>query len=134
MRETVLVVTDDVPGRDVWTAWLERAGYDTETCEGPSATRDCPRLHGVRCTLRERAEAAVVDLTVEDEANVCTTDPDDGGTVYIRRDIASGTDRVRLVGAVEDAICHVRSFGEPPNRGSGGSSSRSRLNRRRSIS
>jgi hypothetical protein len=114
MRETVLVVTDDVPGREVWTAWLERAGYETQTCEGPSATRDCPRLHGVPCALREGADAAVVDLTVEGDANVCTTIPEDGGTVYVRRDIASGTDRVRLVGAVEDAICHVRSLREPP--------------------
>jgi CheY-like chemotaxis protein len=103
----VLVVSDDARTRDFLTASLGSAGYDTNTCPGPGAARDCPRLHGIRCTLRESAEVAVVDLDCDEDSPACITFPDDGGTVYVRRSPASPTRRQGLLRAVEDANQHV---------------------------
>jgi hypothetical protein len=110
----VLVVTDDADSQDFWTASLELAGYDTDMCPGPGAARDCPRLHGVRCVLREGAEVAVVDLDCDEDAVVCARVPDDGGTVFIRRSIASPTGRGELLHAVEDARRHVEDLHGTP--------------------
>ena len=109
MRDTsrVLVVTDDADARDFWTASLELAGYDADTCPGPGAARDCPRLHGIRCVLRESAEVAVVDLDCDEDAQACSKVPDDAGTVFIRRSDAPPTGRGELLRAVEDARRHV---------------------------
>ena len=103
----VLVVSDETAVSDFWMASLELDGYDTESCPGPSAAQDCPRLHGVRCALRERADIAVVDLDCEDDALACTKVPDDGGTVFVRRSSAPTVGREDLVRAVEDAQRHV---------------------------
>jgi CheY-like chemotaxis protein len=109
MTETsrVLVVTDDADTRDLWTASLELAGYDTDTCLGPGDTRDCPRLHGARCIDREGAEVAVVDLDCDEDALACTKVPDDGGTVFVRRSASSPSGRGAVLQAVEDAKRHV---------------------------
>jgi hypothetical protein len=108
----VLVVTDDPATSEGWTAELELAGYDAVTCSGPGVAMDCPRLHGVRCTLRECAEVAVVDLDCDSDAAVCHTVPDDGGTVFARRFGASVTDARALLRAVDDAGRHVRDLRE----------------------
>jgi hypothetical protein len=116
MRDTgrVLVVTDDADSQEFWTASLELAGYDTDTCPGPGAARDCPRLHGVRCVLREVAEVAVVDLDCDEDALACAKVPDDGGTVFIRDSDASPTGRGELLRAVEDARRHVEDLHGSP--------------------
>lgn len=116
MRDTgrVLVVSDDADSLEFWAASLESAGYDTDICVGPGATRDCPRLHGVRCVLREGAEVAVVDLDCDEDAVVCAKVPDDGGTVFIRRSSASPTGRGELLHAVEDARRHVEDLHGAP--------------------
>lgn len=116
MRDTgrVLVVTDDAHSQDFWMASLELAGYDTDICLGPGAARDCPRLHGVRCVLREGAEVAVVDLDCDEDAVVCAKVPDDGGTVFVRRSAASPTGRRELLRAVEDADRHVQDLHGAP--------------------
>lgn len=110
----VLVVTDDTDCRDFLTASLELAGYDTDTCLGPGATRDCPRIHGARCTLRECAEVAVVDLDCDEDALACAKVPDDGGTVFVRLSGASPVGREELLRAVEDASRHVADLRAGP--------------------
>ena len=110
----VLVVTDDADSQDFWTASLELVGYDTDTCLGPGAARDCPRLHGIRCVLREVAEVAVVDLDCDEHAMACAKVPDDGGTVFIRRSDTSPTGRGELLHAVEDARRHVEDLHGAP--------------------
>ena len=110
----VLVVSDDAETREFWTASLELAGYDTNACPGPGAARDCPRLHGIRCNLRESAEVAVVDLDCDEDAPACIRVPDDGGTVFARRSAASPTGRRELLRAVEDADRHVQDLDGAP--------------------
>jgi hypothetical protein len=112
----VLIVTDDADSRDFWAASLELAGYDTETCPGPGVTRDCPRIHGGRCTLRECAEVAVVDLDCDEDALACTKVPDEGGTVFVRRS-ASPIGRDGLLRAVEGASRHVADLRAGPSLG-----------------
>lgn len=116
MRHTgrVLVVSDDDDTRDFWIASLGLAGYDTDACPGPGAARDCPRLHGIRCTLRESADVAVVDLDSDEDAPACIKVPDDGGTVFVRRSAASSTGRRELQRAVEDADRHVQDLDSVP--------------------
>lgn len=106
----ILIVTDDPDAADFWTASLALDGYDTETCRGPGAARDCPRLHGVRCTLRERADVAVVDLDCDDDALVCGKVPDDGGTVFVRGSIVPPVGRPELSLAVDAARQHVQKL------------------------
>lgn len=103
--ERVLVVTDDPETSDQWSATVALAGYDVRVCPGPGATRDCPRLHGVRCTLRESAQVAVVDLDCDEEATVCVRIPEDGGSVFARRSAAPGAPA--LLFAVDDARRYV---------------------------
>ena len=110
----VLVVSDDAEKRDFWIASLGLAGYDTNACPGPGAARDCPRLHGIRCSLRESAEVAVVDLDSDEDTPVCSKVPDDGGTVFVRRSSASPTGRRELLRAVEDADRHVQDLDSAP--------------------
>ncbi|HEX4941145.1 MAG TPA: hypothetical protein VFW51_01325 [Actinomycetota bacterium] len=106
----VLVVTDDPDTADFLTASLAVAGYDTERCDGPGAARDCPRLHGVACTLRERADVAVVDLDCDEDALVCGKVPEDGGTVFVRRSSVPPVGRRGLSLAVDGARRHVESL------------------------
>lgn len=112
MTETcrVLVVSDDADTLDLWTASLELAGYDTDTCLGPGGVRDCPRLHGARCIAREGAEVAVVDLDCDEDVVVCAKMPDDGGTVFVRRSMTSPSGRGAVLQAVEDAKRHVEDL------------------------
>lgn len=116
MRHTgrVLIVTDDVETRDFWIASVASAGYDTNACPGPGAARDCPRLHGISCSLRECAQAALVDLDCDEEASVCVRVPDDGGTVFARRSAGSPAGRRELLLAVEDADRHVQDLHSDP--------------------
>src|SRR6266487_99230 len=116
MRHTgrVLVVTDDVETRDFWIASVGSAGYDANDCPGPGAARDCPRLHGIRCSLRESAQVAVVDLECDEEAPACIRVPDDGGTVFARRSARSPAGRRELLLAVEDADRHVQDLHGAP--------------------
>jgi hypothetical protein len=106
----VLVVTDDLDAADFVTASLVIAGYDTERCDGPGAARDCPRLHGVACTLRERADVAVVDLDCDEDALVCSKVPEDGGTVFVRWSSVPPIGRRGLTLAVDGARRHVESL------------------------
>jgi CheY-like chemotaxis protein len=110
----VLVVTDDPDAADFLTASLALDGYDTERCDGPGAARDCPRLHGVGCTLRERADVAVVDLDCDEDALVCSKVPEDGGTVFVRRSSVPPIGRRGLTLAVEGARRHVESLRGAP--------------------
>lgn len=97
------------------TASLELAGYDTDTCAGPGEARDCPRIHGIRCGLRERAEIAVVDLDCDEDAVVCVKAPDDGGTVFARRSDASSVARGELLRAIEEASRHIEELEGTPH-------------------
>jgi hypothetical protein len=108
----VLVVTDDPDAADFLTASLALDGYDTEMCDGPGAARDCPRLHGIGCTLRERADVAVVDLDCDEDALVCSKVPEDGGTVFVRRSIVPPIGRRALSLAVDGARRHVQKLRE----------------------
>ena len=106
----ILVVTDDRAAADFLTASLALDGYDTERCDGPGAARDCPRLHGVGCMLRERADVAVVDLDCDEDALVCSKVQDDGGTVFVRRSSVPPVGRRGLSLAVDGARRHVESL------------------------
>lgn len=106
----VLVVTDDPDAADSLTASLALDGYDIERCDGPGAARDCPRLHGVACTLRERADVAVVDLDCDEEALVCGKVPEDGGTVFVRRSSVPPAGWRGVSVAVDSARRHVESL------------------------
>ena len=110
----VLVVTDDAETADFLTASLELDGYDTETCVGPGAARDCPRLHGIRCSLRERADAAVLDLDCDEDVLACTRLPDVGGTVFVRRSSVAPVERAELSLAIEGALRHVDQLNAGP--------------------
>jgi len=109
-RGRVLVVTDDTDAADFLTASLALDGYETERCEGPGTARDCPRLHGVGCTLRDRADVAVVDLDCDEDALVCSKVPDDGGTVFVRRSSVPPAGRQALSLAVDGARRHVEGL------------------------
>jgi hypothetical protein len=109
----VLVVTDDPGMADVWAASLELAGYDTDTCAGPGAARDCPRLHGSQCSLRERVDVAVLDLDCDEDALVCTRVPDDGSTVFVRRSVTP-VDPPELCKAIDGALRHVEQLNAAP--------------------
>jgi hypothetical protein len=50
---------------------------------------DCPRTHGARCVLREVADVAIVDLSCDDDADLCTRVPRDGSTIFVRRESPS---------------------------------------------
>jgi hypothetical protein len=102
----VLIVTDASGVSDYWAATLELDGYDTERCEGPEAATDCPRLHGRACSLRERADVAVVDLDCDEDARVCTRVPEDGRTVFVRRGDEPPIERAELSRRVEAALEH----------------------------
>lgn len=105
-----LVVTDD-PGRlDRWTAWLELAGFETTTCEGPGITFNCPRVYGGRCARREMVDVAVVDIECDDDARSCTKMPDDGSTVLVRRGGTAEPDRHGLMGAVHDVTSRIQTL------------------------
>ena len=110
----VLVVTDDAEVADYWKASLELEGYDAETCLGPGAARDCPRLHGIRCSLRERADVAVVDLDCDEDAAACTRVPDDGSTVFLRRTSLPPVARADLCRAIDGARRHVEWLNAGP--------------------
>jgi len=110
----ILVVTDDPDAADFWRASLELEGYETYPCEGPGTTRDCPRLHGIRCSLRERVDVAVVDLDCDEDAVVCTKVPDVGGTVYVRRSSGTTLGRADVSRAVADARRHVADLQDGP--------------------
>jgi hypothetical protein len=110
----VLVVTDDRDTADFYTAVLELEGYDTELCSGPGVARDCPRLHGARCSLRERADVAVIDLDCDEDAVSCTQVPDDGSTIFVRRSSTPSPARPDVSRAIEDARAHVQSLHAAP--------------------
>jgi hypothetical protein len=110
----MLVVTDDPEAADFLVASLELDGHDVYVCQGPGATRDCPRLHGIRCSLREGIDVAVIDLDCDDDALVCTKVPDDGGTVYIRATSAHALGRADLARAIADARRHVADLQGAP--------------------
>ena len=112
-----LVVTDDLERAATWMSWLHRAGYMTAGCVGPGLTLDCPRVHGGRCVLREVSDVAVVDLACDDDADLCTKAPDDGSTVFVRRDSPSEPDRSAVVSSVASVRDHVaRLRGVPVRR------------------
>jgi len=111
-RDRILVVTDDAERADFWAASLELEGYDADICSGPGASRDCPRLHEVRCSLRERARVALVDLDCDEDAPVCTKIPDDGGTVFVRRSFSIGRGELSI--AIDDARRHVEHLQGAP--------------------
>lgn len=102
-----LVVTDDLERADLWTSWLRRAGYTTAGCVGPGLTLDCPRIHGRRCVLREVSDVAMVDLACDEDADLCTKIPKDGGTVFVRRDSPSEPGREEMMAGVASATQHV---------------------------
>ena len=102
-----LVVTDSLERAAIWMSTLHGAGYTTAGCVGPGLTLDCPRLHGGRCVLREVSDVAIVDLACDDDADLCTKAPDDGSTVFVRRDSPSEPDRRTLLSSVADVRNHV---------------------------
>lgn len=106
----VLIVTDDPQAADFWAASLALDGFDTEMCRGPGATRDCPRLHGIGCTMRERADVAVVDLDCDEDALACSKVQDDGGNVFVRRSSGPPVRRRELSLAVDAAQRHVQTL------------------------
>jgi hypothetical protein len=68
----------------------------------------------VGCTLRERADVAVVDLDCDEDALVCSKVPEDGGTVFVRRSSVPPIGRRGLTLAVEGARRHVESLRGAP--------------------
>lgn len=102
-----LVVTDDLASADRWGSWLRGAGYSTVGCVGPGLSFDCPRLHDGHCALREAADIAVVDLSCDADADLCTKVPANGGSVFVRRGSVSEPDRRGLMQGVADAQWHV---------------------------
>jgi len=87
---TVLIVGENPARTSTWRDWLERAGYSTLICPGPTLT-PCPRLGAARCALREIADVAVVEVQGPGEAHpygewhehACTRLPDDGTTIFV---------------------------------------------------
>jgi hypothetical protein len=106
-QRRVLLVTDDLGSADRWGSWLRGAGYSTLGCVGPGLTLDCPRIHGGSCVLREAADIAIVDLNCDEDADLCTKIPGDGGSVFVRRGSVSEPDRPGLMQGVADAQWHV---------------------------
>jgi hypothetical protein len=102
-----LVVTDDLERADLWMSRLRSVGYTTAGCVGPGLTLDCPRLHGRRCVLREVSDVAMVDLGCDDDADLCTKIPKDGGTVFVRRDSPSEPGREETMAGLASAKQHV---------------------------
>jgi hypothetical protein len=102
-----LVVTDNLERAAIWMSWLHGAGYTTAGCVGPGLTLDCPRMHGGRCVLREVSDVAIVDLTCDDDGDLCTKGSDDGSTVFVRRGSPSEPDRRTLMSSVGDVRDHV---------------------------
>ncbi|HEX8941026.1 MAG TPA: hypothetical protein VF763_12770 [Candidatus Limnocylindrales bacterium] len=59
----VLVVHHDIDIADQEVDSLRRAGYDVVECVGPTgATRPCPVMHGMSCSLADRADVLVYDV------------------------------------------------------------------------
>lgn len=106
----VLVVSDDVPTVDRWVAWLDLAGYTVITCQGPGDSPNCARAFGGRCARREMVAAAIVDLDCDEGAGLCTTQPDDGSSVFVRRGSVGDRHDV-ILGAVDRAIREPRVEG-----------------------
>jgi len=78
-----LVVGRDEEWSKRWARRLQRDGFLTFTCPGPSDALQCPRSSGERCIRREMVDVALVD-EVDDEDRVCTRLRDDATTVYMR--------------------------------------------------
>ena len=91
----------------------------TAGCVGPGLTLDCPRLHGGHCVLREASDAAIVDLACDEDADLCTKVPDDGGTVFVRRGSPSEPDRRTLMSSVASVRDHVTRLHAPERRNDG---------------
>jgi hypothetical protein len=87
--------------------WLRRDGFLTLGCVGPGLTLDCPRLHGTRCVLREVSDVAIVDLTCDEDADLCKKIPDDGSTIFVRTGSPSEGDRDGIMASVDAARAHV---------------------------
>jgi hypothetical protein len=98
-RQRALIVTEDSSNMNRWAMWLEEEGFSVSSCSGPHTVGRCPRLDGIRCSLREAAEIAVVDVHPLGETEVyggwaersCTRIPDDGRTVFVHEPRINGT-------------------------------------------
>jgi hypothetical protein len=64
-------------------------------------------MHGRRCVLREVSDIAMVDLACDEDADLCTKIPKDGGTVFVRRDSPSEPGREEMMAGVASATQHV---------------------------
>jgi hypothetical protein len=88
MAGSVLVVSEDLLEADRWAQWLEGAGFLVVMCAGPRLRKDCPRVDGRPCLLREAVEAAVIgDGPLQGASDPvelsCTRLPDDGTTIRV---------------------------------------------------
>jgi hypothetical protein len=108
--QRALVVTDDLERAATWMGWCRGAGYTTAGCAGPGLVLDCPRGHGARCVLREVADVAIVDLSCDDDADLCTKIPRDGSTIFLRRESPSEPGHRELMDSVDAAQRHVASL------------------------
>jgi ribose transport system ATP-binding protein len=52
----VLVVQQDADARTLYASWLEGAGFEVVTCEGPGAAGVCPTLQGEPCPLCQESD------------------------------------------------------------------------------
>jgi hypothetical protein len=112
--QRALVVTDDLERAATWMGWCRRAGYTTTGCVGPGRTLDCPRIHGAQCVLREVADVAIVDLSCDDDADLCTKLPKDGSSIFVRRESPSEPGHGELMERLprRSATSHARPPGE----------------------
>jgi hypothetical protein len=90
-RPNVLIVTEDPSRLNRWALWLEGEGFVVSSCSGPHLNPQCPRMDGVACSIRQRADMAVVDVHPLGTnelyggwaARACTKIPDDCRTVFV---------------------------------------------------
>src|SRR6266511_105477 len=88
-RPRPLLVSKDFVTRQRWASWLQVEGLDVATCAGPGAVVRCPRALGLSCVLSEWADAAVIDVGAEHDAQgawgrlSCTKLRDDRRTLLV---------------------------------------------------
>jgi len=81
---TILLVEADQDERDQLSTWFEEAGFEVETCPGPTGPDyTCVGSRGGVCPLVTEAEVVVLDMSLESEAVVRGTAAEELLAMYL---------------------------------------------------